>query len=113
MVEGYRVGKDRLERSAERYVRGGRSCSLRLQATESSPSKPSGRPPGAVKARYVSPAALYGLDFMGRRRRPRPLPHVAFRLAFMGAGLANFASSIGTLVLMSFSTMESRPSSHA
>jgi len=32
---------------------------------------------------------------------------------FMGAGLANFASSIGTLAFISFSTMESRPSSHA
>jgi hypothetical protein len=32
---------------------------------------------------------------------------------FNGAGLPNFASSIETFVLMSFSTIESRPSSHA
>ena len=29
-----------------------------------------------------------------------------------GAGLPNFASSIGTFVFISFSTIESRPSSH-
>ncbi len=43
------------------------------------------------------------------RRSPRSHPVAALS----GAGLPNFASSTGTFVCISFSTIESRPSSHA